>query len=151
MIDKKVILLIDDEEIILETISEILEESVDKIHTAKNGREAIKVIKENPDILCVISDINMPELGGLETLKEVRELGNEVPFIFYTAHGNNDIIKEAARYGMFDFLHKPKLENLVSTVKRGLIHGFAIQNGDYAKDYEPEDYASLLKEVNSIS
>ena len=146
MISKKVILLIDDEELIIETISEILEEYVDKIHTASNGVEALQIIKDNPDILCVISDINMPELGGIETLKEVRSLGNEVPFIFYTAHGNSDIIKEAVKYGIFDFLQKPKLENLVNTVKRGLIQGFAIKSGIS----ESEDYDSLLEEVNSI-
>ena len=54
-----------------------------------------------------ICDIKMPVLNGIETIKKVRLSGNEVPFIFYTGHGDETQLIEVVKYGVFDFINKP--------------------------------------------
>ena len=150
MIEKKNILVVDDESLVVETISEILADIVDVIYTASNGVEALEVLNNQSDILCVICDINMPEKNGIQTIKEARENSIEVPFIFYTAHGEDELIKAAAQYGIFDFLLKPKLENLVATVKSGLIQGFEIKEGKFSKEENSKKYEALLHVIENI-
>ena len=84
-------------------------------------------------------------MDGIETIKRVREQNNEIPFIFYTGHGDDLLIKEAVKYGAFEFLNKPELDNLEEVVERGLKFGFKIKNDDFE---DPQSsYRKLLKDV----
>ncbi len=116
------LLLVDDEPLILERLKLTLEEVADTIHTALNGVEALKIInKEN--IHCIVCDINMPKMNGVEVIKRVRADNNDVPFIFYTGHGTQDLMLEAIKYGAFDFLDKPNLDGLEEVIINALREG----------------------------
>ena len=117
------LLIVDDEPIILKRLKFNLEDYADEVYTAENGLEALEVLKSKI-VHCVICDINMPKMNGVEVIKSIRAEGNEVPFIFYTAHGNQDLMMEAVKYGAFDFLNKPNLDGLEDVVSRGLHEGF---------------------------
>ena len=65
----------------------------------------------------------MPNMNGVEVLKKVREDFPDLPFIFYTGHGSRDLMREAIKYGAFDFLDKPCLEGLEEIASRGLALG----------------------------
>jgi two-component system, LuxR family, response regulator FixJ len=113
------ILIVDDEPLILKTLKLNLEEQVDVILTALNGAEALKIL-ETQTVDCIISDVRMPVMDGLEFVRRLRMTNETVPFIFYTAHGNEQMMIEASRYGIFDFLDKPNLDGLEEVVARAL-------------------------------
>ncbi len=138
------LLVVDDEESIVEIIVEKLESKVSNILTASNGQEALSIIISNSYIDCVISDIKMPVLTGVELLKIVRQREIEVPFIFYSGLGDDEIIKEAVKHGVFDFISKPSLDNLQTTILRGLSTGFKIRKNDFSNNDFMNDYQKLF-------
>jgi len=124
---KSKILIVDDEVYITTIVSELLEDKVDHILTAKNGQEALDLIlKEAPD--CILSDITMPVMDGITLIKECRSRNITTPFIFYTAHGTEKLMVEALAYGAFDFIDKPELTNLDKIVIAGICKGRGLNN-----------------------
>lgn len=138
------LLIVDDEPILVKNMRNLLEDYADEIFTAGQGQEALEILRSQT-IHCVVCDINMPVLNGVELIRKIREDKNEVPFIFYTGHGNRDLMLEAAKYGAFDFLNKPSLDNLEEIVERALNRGASDQN-DPETDFMSE-YAQMLKEL----
>lgn len=116
------LLIIDDEVLILKKSKILLEDIADNIFTADNGFDALNILAKE-SINCIICDINMPGLSGIDVIREVRKNKNEIPFIFYTGHGSHDLMREAVKYGAFDFLDKPSLEGLEEVARRGLAVG----------------------------
>jgi DNA-binding NtrC family response regulator len=140
------LLVVDDEEMIRERIELLLEDIADRIILAENGQEALKYLTTEK-IHCILCDINMPVMNGIELIKKVRELEMDLPFIFYTGHGSRDLMNEAIKYGAFDFLNKPALENLEDVVQRGLNAGLG-QTTDVDEDAILSDYQKLLGELD---
>lgn len=143
------LLIVDDEPLIVKNLKITLEDYATNVFTALNGLEGLKVLVEN-EIHCVICDINMPKMNGVELIKAVRESGNDVPFIFYTGHGNMELMKQAALYGAFDFLDKPNLDGLEEIVKLGLKKGFS-RKEENAEDWAEveSEFAKMLKSIDS--
>lgn len=141
------LLIVDDEPIILKGLKANLEDYADEIHTAENGLEALKQFEEH-EIHCVICDINMPKMNGVELVKKVRQNKNNVPFIFYTAFGTDDLMMEAVKYGAFDFLEKPNLDGLEEVLSRGLKEGFKRKEGIMESDDSYiSEYQKLLAQI----
>jgi DNA-binding NtrC family response regulator len=139
------LLIVDDEPMIVKNLKITLEEYASEIFIAGNGLEALEIIK-NQTIHCVICDINMPKMDGVQVIKALRDQQNDVPFIFYTGHGNKELMLEAAKYGAFDFLDKPNLDGLEEVVSKGLEAGFKKRDSQSSEDFESE-YLKLLKEL----
>ena len=118
-IDAK-ILIVDDEVHIVNFLYLTLESTISKVFKAYNGKEALEVFKENRDISVILSDIRMPEMDGLELIKNVRELDQEIPFIFFTGFGFEKYVDEALKYNAYDFINKPDLENVVEKVLKAI-------------------------------
>lgn len=140
------LLIVDDEEMILERVEILLEDIADNIYTATNGKEALDVLA-NQSIDCILCDINMPVMNGIELIKQVRADNNETPFIFYTGHGSREHMLEVIKYGAFDFLNKPALDNLEDIVSRGLSVGVGASVVTNDDDYVSE-YHKLLDELD---
>lgn len=105
---KRSILIVDDEPDLVEVMRYYLAFSgiAAVFHMAGTGREALAVMqKERLDV--IISDIRMPELTGIEMLREMNRLEVFTPVIFVSGFGDKHIITEAWRLGAFDFLDKP--------------------------------------------
>jgi two-component system response regulator YesN len=116
------LLIVDDEPFILKTLKYSLSDYADNVFTANNGKEALEIIATS-NIHCVVCDINMPVMTGIQVIRKLREEKNDVPLIFYTGHGNNELMKEAVRFGVFDFLNKPDLDGIEEVVVKGLKAG----------------------------
>jgi YesN/AraC family two-component response regulator len=143
------LLIVDDEPFILIIIKNRIEGIAEKIYLANDGIEALEVLKKET-IHCVICDINMPRMNGVEVIKNIRAAKNEVPFIFYTAHGNHDLMLEAARYGAFEFLSKPNMDDLESVIDRGLKEGIDRSLGvTVSEDVYMSEYLKLLDRTDT--
>lgn len=142
------LLIVDDEPLILEILKFRLTGKADKIFFANDGLEALEILKTET-IHCIICDINMPRMNGVEVIKNVRATNNEMPFIFYTGHGNHELMIHAAQYGAFEFLSKPNLEGLESVVVQGLREGINRRQGvQITEEVYISEYLKLLEQIN---
>ena len=74
---------------------------------AGNGRQALEVLRAEPDLRIVLTDINMPEMDGLTLISHVQELDRRVQVVIMSAYGDMQNIRTAMNRGAFDFLTKP--------------------------------------------
>jgi two-component system nitrogen regulation response regulator GlnG len=104
-IDKPHILIIDDEADFLFAIEAWMLSKGFTVSTAPDGRAGFEKFKEvRPDLVFI--DILMPEMDGVDTLKEIRKIDEKVPVILITAFGVNKRIEEAEKYNVFGFFRK---------------------------------------------
>lgn len=90
---------------------------------ALNGLEALKRLKDNPDIDMVLTDINMPEMDGLTLLQKIHEINPILQSVIVSAYGDMENIRTAMNRGAFDFITKPvNFEDLEITMKKTLEH-----------------------------
>ena len=114
------ILIVDDEEMIRETLKDILTNENYKTEEAKEGQEALNLIKKNK-YDCILLDIKMPKMDGMEVLEKSMELAPETPVVMITGHGNEESAFEAAKKGAYDFITKPPdLNRLLLTIRNAL-------------------------------
>jgi len=115
-----IVLVVDDEEGIRETLSGIFEDEGCSIVTANSGEEALDLLKEqNPDL--ILLDIWLPGIDGIQTLEEIKALRPDLPVIMISGHGNIELAVKATRLGAYDFLEKPlSLERVLLVSKRAL-------------------------------
>lgn len=100
------VLYVEDEDIVRETLAEILARKIKTIYTAENGESGLnKYIKYRPDI--VITDIRMPILDGIEMSKRIKEIDSEVQILVTTAHNEVETLLEAIDIGITQYLIKP--------------------------------------------
>jgi two-component system nitrogen regulation response regulator NtrX len=100
------ILIVDDEPMILQSLTGLLTDEGFEVSTASNGYEALKTIEsESPDL--VLLDIWMPGIDGIETLKEIKSNNPYVQVIIITGHGTIETAVTATKLGAFDLIEKP--------------------------------------------
>ncbi len=117
---KETLLFVDDEESILEVATEYFESKGYHILTAENGKKATDIISSEK-IDCCFTDINMPEMDGLELAEYIREYDNTIPVIIMTGYPSLDNTISTLKNGVVDFLIKPvNLSQLEICVKRVL-------------------------------
>lgn len=118
--EKKIILVVDNEETTRETLLKILEREGYQVLMANDGQAALEIIKEQR-INLVVSDVCMPRMDGNKLLKMAKAARPELEVILMTGHGKMEMGIEALKEGAFDFIQKPftKLA-LNKTVKQAL-------------------------------
>ena len=117
---KPVILIVDDEEGIRESLSGILEDEGYDILTADSGEEAVRILREaSPDLIFL--DIWLTGMDGIKTLQEIKAMKPEVPVIIISGHGSIELAVKATQTGAYDFLEKPlSLERVLLVSKRAI-------------------------------
>ena len=114
------ILIIDDEKSIRNSLKEILEFEGYDVHTTENSQEGLSMIKED-DYDLVICDIKMPKMDGKELLSRAQLLDIPPKFIMISGHGNVDTAIESVEMGAFDYISKPPdMNKLLITVKNAM-------------------------------
>jgi len=112
------ILVVDDEEGILEVSEEYFERKGYNVYTARNGVEALDILKKIK-IGCCFTDINMPGMDGLELAERIREIDNTLPVIVMTGYPSLDNTIRTLKNGVVDFLVKPvNLEQMELAFRR---------------------------------
>lgn len=107
-------LIVDDEQGVLDELTEVFSEYGYEISTATNGKDAIAFALEGrPDIMLL--DIRMPEMDGIETLKRVKEAMPDLGVIMVTAVQEEKLAKQTMALGAFDYITKPVDLNYLRT------------------------------------
>lgn len=114
------ILIVDDEQSILKSLSGLLSDEGFEVITANNGYEALKIIDaESPDL--VLLDIWMHGLDGIETLKQIKADHPLIQVIMITGHGNVETAVKAIKFGAFDFIEKPlSIDRVIVAINNAL-------------------------------
>ncbi|PYS34199.1 MAG: Fis family transcriptional regulator [Acidobacteria bacterium] len=100
------ILIVDDELSMRQFLTHLFQREGHTVRVAENGRRAMTLMSEQPADV-VISDVKMPDMGGIELLRAARELNSNIEVIMMTAFANEATAHEAFLLGAFDFVHKP--------------------------------------------
>jgi two-component system response regulator AtoC len=112
------ILLIDDEENFRHMLSVILKKRGYDVEAASNGMEGLKKV-DTGSYDTVLCDIRMPQMDGLEFLKEAQKAGCESTIIMMSAYGTLDTAIEAMKLGAYDYISKPfKPDEIILTLKK---------------------------------
>jgi len=113
------LLFVEDEEDLLEIISDTLTKLDANFITAKNGQEALDLL-EKTSVDIVITDINMPVMNGLDLIENLNKLHPKIQVIVMSAHTETEYINKANSLGVKDYLIKPfdfiKFIELVATM-----------------------------------
>ena len=114
------ILIVDDERGIRETLRGVLEDEGFEVETAASGEACLKSVETN-NFGCILLDVWLPKIDGLETLKRLREQGNDSAVVMISGHGNIETAVNATKLGAFDFIEKPlSIEKTVLTVRNAI-------------------------------
>jgi DNA-binding NtrC family response regulator len=101
-----VLLIVDDDDGMRDTLLDILEEEGYRVALAEDGLTALDAIKSARFDL-VLMDIVMPRMNGVEVLKHVKSIDEDVLVIMMTAYAGNDLIEQAMELGAYRVLRKP--------------------------------------------
>ncbi len=113
MSEKRDILIVDDDRGMVKTLADILKIKGFNVDTAYSGDEAL-IKAEKIGFDCIISDIKMPGINGVELMKAVREFRPEVPVVLMTAYSTDKLVMEGLEEGAIAALAKPlDLDNLL--------------------------------------
>ncbi|WP_027340655.1 response regulator [Halonatronum saccharophilum] len=113
------ILIIDDEKNIRLTLKSCLADDYE-IVTAVNGEDGLVKVEENGDIDLILLDMKLPGINGMEVLKRVRDLKEDIDVIMITGFGSIETAVEAMKLGAVDYLRKPftpdEIKDIVESV-----------------------------------
>ncbi len=116
----KTILLADDDASLRRVLAHHLTEAGYPVLTAIDGKEGLRVFTEQ-QVDMVITDIQMPELSGLEMMRRISVMSPDVMVLVITAHGSIETAVEAMKLGAYDYITKPfNREELLLTVAKGM-------------------------------
>ena len=101
------LLFVEDEQDILDIISDTLTGLKVDFFVAKDGAIGLELFKNNSDISVVVSDINMPVMNGLDMIREIRKLDSNVPCIIMSAHTEQEFKDEAQELNVTEYMIKP--------------------------------------------
>ena len=113
-------LIVDDDIRNIFALSSVLEEYEMKIVSAENGRDAIDILMNQSDIDIVLMDIMMPELDGIDTMKEIRKIEDcrHLPIVAVTAKAMKGDRERCIEAGAWDYLSKPVEREVLLSVLR---------------------------------
>ncbi len=117
------ILVVDDKELMRDSVATTLTRKGHTVVAVANGKTAITKLSQSA-FDAVVTDLQMPEMDGLELLTEIRQIDEQLPVVFMTAFGTIETAVAAMKQGAYDYITKPfSGDVLCIAVKRALDHG----------------------------
>ncbi len=139
------ILLVDDEETLRFVLRETLISEGYSVDVANNGFQALERVKLKPyDLL--ITDIKMHGMDGLQLIREIKRNGSHLKIIIITAYGSLEMVKEAARLGVIEFVSKPfKIQEIKDVITRNLCDdNTSSENDSSVKQFQVKNSEQLV-------
>jgi two-component system, LuxR family, response regulator FixJ len=123
-----IIYVIDDDEAVRESLQFLLKTAGMTVRSFDSARSFLAVL---PDVRsgCIVTDVRMPDITGIDLLRRLKEQGVEVPVIVITGHGDIALAVEAMKIGAVDFLEKPFDDDRLLDAVRGSLN----RNADAAQ------------------
>jgi len=116
------ILIVDDDNAHLSMLKTVLSGWGFQTVEADDGSAAIKKVRDTP-FDCILMDVRMANVGGIEALQEIKSINPSIPIIIMTAYSSVDTAVEAMKLGAYDYLTKPlNFDELQLTIERSLAH-----------------------------
>jgi len=118
--EKKKVLVIDDEQIVLDSVSQILIDENYEVDVSLSGREGLDWAIERPyDI--ILTDIRMPDIGGMRVLRDIKRVKSSLPVVIITGYATTKSAVQAMKLGAAEYIEKPfEPEQLLDAVARAL-------------------------------
>ena len=133
-----------------ESTSNVLSIIFDNVIIAVDGQDGLNKFKEN-NIDLIITDINMPNLNGIEMIKEIKKIDRNCDFIFLSANDDRKILLECIPLQANGFLVKPlDFEELISLIEE-IIEKIQLLHESKNNEYYNEQYLALIDKNNIIS
>ncbi len=134
------ILIVDDKSSMRKVLRQTLETDQKNILEAEDGEKALETIKSK-HVDLVISDIKMPKLDGMNLLKMIKELDNEIVVIIMTAYGTIETAVEAMKLGAYDYITKPfSTEQVKLTVDKAIERQKLLYENKYLREKLNDQY-----------
>ena len=117
---KRIVLIVDDEQSVLELFDEILKEEEYTVLTANNGQAGLSLVRtRKPDL--VILDLKLCDMSGLKVLREIERIDEKIEVIMITGYGAMNTAKTAMRLGAYEYITKPfDIDYVKSIIKEAL-------------------------------
>ncbi len=142
---KATVLVVDDEPDMLDTFKSILKKRYDLI-LALSGKEAIEKAREEK-IDLILLDIRMPDMDGIETLKELKSLGNGFEVIMVSALHDLKLAVSSIKLGAYDYVGKPfEVEDLLAVMEKARERTSLLKQNAYLKSVVDQSYGDLIAE-----
>jgi len=114
------ILIVDDDQVMQETLSDVLRKRGYEIFSVGSGNGALLMVQKNVTDL-ILLDMKLPDIDGLEVLKKIKEFDTEILVIMMTAYSDVQSAVSAMKSGAYDYINKPfELEELKLLIEKGL-------------------------------
>ena len=142
------ILIVDDEAAIRDSLSLIINEEGYQTATASNGRIALEKVQEGPFDL-VITDLKMPEMGGIEFFEKLKVLSPNTSVIIITAYATLESAIQALRLGAYDYIIKPlDFDDVLLRISRLMEHRDLVAENKFLRDeiHEKFDISNIIGE-----
>jgi len=147
------ILVVDDEDIIRESLSFILRKEKYEVEEAANGKIAFEMLKESSFDL-VITDLEMPVMKGIELLDEIRKINLQTNTIVITAYGSMETAIAALRSGASDYILKPvEFDELLIKVKKLFeVRDLHLENRILRRELQRDyDYTNIIGKSQALA
>ncbi|MEA2031355.1 MAG: sigma-54 dependent transcriptional regulator [candidate division Zixibacteria bacterium] len=122
----KNILLVDDDKELSQSLANLFDSDRFDFQFLEDGDKVSQVVEESNDLDLVMLDVNLPSLSGLEVLKQIKKVRNELPVIVISGFVSTESAIEAMREGAFEYLTKPfEIDKLITTVSKACGYHFS--------------------------
>lgn len=140
---KSIILVVDDEPVARQSLSDILRLEGYSVTSVPNGQLAVEHVRTHPVDLMIV-DLRMPGMDGLEVIQVVNHVSPDTEVILLTAHGSTETAVQALRLRIHDYLLKPALPTqIVASVRKGLARRDARVRGRAGSDLMSDEETAL--------
>lgn len=157
--NEKYVLVVDDDLIVLDSISMLLRDYGFTVFACENAADAMLKLREN-NIDVVLTDIAMPEVTGIELLEKIHNYNEEIPVILMTAYAELDLAIAAIKKEVFDFIIKPfNAQYLFQRIERAVEfsrlkqlekdYKYMLENMIYKRTQELADALTAIKKTSN--
>jgi two-component system, NtrC family, response regulator AtoC len=131
------ILIIDDDKSLLESYTVLLEDEF-QVCTAESGERGLELLRHE-DVHLILLDVRLPDISGIEVLRRIKKLDENVDVIMITAVKDVRVAVEAIKLGAYDYLEKPfEIDDILALLRRTLEHQNLLREVLYLRDLRAE-------------
>src|SRR4029434_2829744 len=131
------ILIIDDDKSLLESYTVLLEDEF-QVSTAESGESGLELL-QHEDVHLILLDVRLPDISGIEVLRRIKALDENVDVIMITAVKDVRVAVEAVKLGAYDYLEKPfEIDEILALLRRTLEHQTLLREVLYLRDLRAE-------------